>query len=138
MATILCIDDNESILVLHKAILEQNRHKVLIALNGASGIAIARKEHLDAVVLDFNMPGIDGDQVAEAIMKSQPRVPVVICSGFIEEIPESLKWFADALVAKDSGPDALLSAIARVVRSSAAQEKTPVRRNTCVEERLSA
>jgi len=137
MATILCIDDNESILVLHKAILERKRHKVLMAVDGPGGIAIARKQHLDAVVLDFNIPGMNGDQVAKAIMESQPTVPVVICSGFIEEIPESLKWFADALVPKDNGPEALLSAIARVVKSTA-QKRTPGRSNTRAEERLSA
>ena len=30
--------------------------------------------------------------------KQQPMLPVVICSGYIDEIPESLRWFADALL----------------------------------------
>jgi DNA-binding NtrC family response regulator len=89
-------------------------------------------------VLDFNMPGMNGDQVALAIMKIRPTVPVVICSGVLDEIPESLKWFADAVLSKADGAEALLSAIARVVRSRATQKRTPVRRSPRADERLSA
>jgi CheY-like chemotaxis protein len=110
MATILCIDDNENILQLHRALLESNGYNVLVALDGPSGIGITHSECVDAVVLDFNMPGMNGDQVALAIMKIRPTVPVVICRGVLDEIPESLKWFADAVLSKAEGPEALLSA----------------------------
>jgi CheY-like chemotaxis protein len=103
-----------------------------------SGIAITRSECVDAVLLDFNMPGMNGDQVGLTIMKIRPTVPVVICSGFLDEIPESLKWFADAVLSKADGPEALLSAIARVVRSRATKKRTPVRRRPRGDERLSA
>ena len=93
---------------------------------------------MDALVLDFNMPGMNGDQVALAIMKTQRTVPVVICSGYLDEIPESLRWFADAALWKADGPEALLSAIARVVGSGAARKRAPARRIPRVEERLSA
>jgi CheY-like chemotaxis protein len=138
MATILCIDDDENILELHRALLESNGYNVLVALDGPSGIAITRKECVDAVVLDFNMPGMNGDQVALAIMKYQPRLPVVACSGVLDGIPESLKWFADAVLSKADGPQALLSAITRVVRSGATHKRTPVRRGPRANERLSA
>jgi CheY-like chemotaxis protein len=138
MATILFIGDNKSILELHRALLESNGYKVLVALDGSSGIDITRKQCVDAVVLDFNMPGMNGDQVAQAIMKSQRTVPVVICSGFLDEIPESLRWFADAALWKADGPEALLSAITRVVKSGATPKRTSVRRIPRAEERLSA
>jgi DNA-binding NtrC family response regulator len=138
MATILCIDDSENILELHRALLESNGHKVLVALDGPSGIAISHNECIDAVVIDFNMPGMNGDQVALAIMKNQPTARVVVCSGVLDEIPESLKWFADAVLPKADGPQALLSAIARVVRSGATDKRTPVRRGPRADERLCA
>lgn len=115
MATILCIDDNRNILELHKALLEGSGHAVLIATNGASGIALSRNHAIDAIVLNFNMQGMDGGQVAEIIAKEQPTVPVVVCSGHTDEIPEPLRWFADALVEKGDGPDALLSTLAKLV-----------------------
>ena len=115
MATILCIDDNKNILELHKALLEGYGHAVLIAANGASGITLSRNHAIDAIVLDFNMPGMDGAWVAEIIAKEQPAVPVVVCSGHTDAIPEPLRWFADALVEKADGPDALLSTLAKLV-----------------------
>ncbi len=83
MATVLCIDDNRNVLELHKSLLESNGYRVLVALDGPSGIA------LTAMVLDFNMPGMDGNEVAQVMAKEQPMLPVVICSGYIDEIPES-------------------------------------------------
>jgi hypothetical protein len=38
------------------------------------------------------------NEVAQVMAKEQPMLPVVICSGYIDEIPESLRWFADALL----------------------------------------
>jgi CheY-like chemotaxis protein len=48
------------------------------------------------VVLDFNMPGMDGDQVAEVLKTERPTLPVIIWSAGPEEIHESLEWFAAA------------------------------------------
>ena len=115
MATILCIDDNKNILELHKAVLQSDGHAVLIAANGTSGIALSRNHAIDAIVLDFNMPTMDGARVAEIIAQEQPTVPVVVCSGHTDEIPEPLRWFADALVQKADGPHVLLSTVARLV-----------------------
>jgi DNA-binding response OmpR family regulator len=139
MATILCIDDNQNILELHKAILERNGYRVLVALDGSTGIALTRKESIDAVVLDFNMPGMDGNQVAEVIMKDHGTLPVVVCSGYPDDIPESLRWFADAILQKADGHDALLSAISRLIkRNSKRIKKSTPRRINNVNEQLSA
>ncbi len=67
MATILCIDcidDEPSVLEIQRALLESKGYKVLTAPDGATGIALARKHPTDAVLLDFSMPGMDGNQVA--------------------------------------------------------------------------
>ena len=138
MATILCIDDNRNILEMNKALLERNGYRVLIALDGPTGIALTRKHSIDAVVLDFNMPGMNGAQVAEVLMKEQPTLPVVIWSGCADKIPESLKWFADALLHKGDGPGTLLSAIEKVVSACSTSKKAPVRRTISASERLSA
>jgi CheY-like chemotaxis protein len=86
-------------------------------VSGSTGIAITRKESIDAVVLDFNMPGMDGNQVAEVIMQDHRTLPVVVCSGYPDDIPESLRWFADAVLRKADGPDALLSAISSLIEN---------------------
>ena len=56
------------------------------------------------VVLDFKMPGMDGGQVAEALLKEQPNLPIVIYTGFFDAVPEWLRWFAAGYLQKGDGP----------------------------------
>jgi CheY-like chemotaxis protein len=116
-ASILCIDDDPQVLEINRAILESKGYKVLTAQDGAAGIALTRQHSIDAVVLDFHMPVMDGYQVAEMLTKEQPDLPVVIWSGCPDEIPESLKWYADALLHKGDGPNSLLSAVEKIVHA---------------------
>src|SRR5579862_6814398 len=97
MATILCIDDDVALLEMLKELLESKGYAVLTAADGLSGAALIHGQSIDAVVLDFNMPGMDGAQVAQLIMQERPVPPIVVCSGCLYEVPEWLKWFADAL-----------------------------------------
>jgi|KBSMisStaDraftv2_1062788.scaffolds.fasta_scaffold49423_4 two-component system nitrogen regulation response regulator NtrX len=118
MATILCIDNDPRILEFHRAVLTGGSYMVLTALDGPSGIALTRNHSIDAIVLDFNMAGMDGSAMAQALMKEHPTVPVVVCSGCLDDIPESLKWFADALLEKTDGPEALISTIVKLTNTS--------------------
>ncbi len=119
MSTILCIDDDPVILELEKTILEKNGYSALTAQDGPAGIALARAESIDLVVLDLKMPGMDGDEVAEALLQQRPDLPLVICTGFFDSLPEWLRWFAAACVHKGEGPDVLLSTIDSLIRKKA-------------------
>lgn len=115
MPTILCIDDDATILELEKGILETGGYKVLAAPDGPTGLALASQFPVDVVVLDFLMPGMDGGQVAEVFWKKQPDLPVVICTGFSDAVPGWLRWYAAACLQKGDGPQVLLSAIQRLL-----------------------
>jgi CheY-like chemotaxis protein len=56
-------------------------YRVLTALDGLTGIALTRNHSIDAIVLDFTMAGMDGDAVAQMLMKEQPRLPIVVCGS---------------------------------------------------------
>ena len=120
MPTILCIDDDPRLLELQKCILEANGYAVLSAADGPTGITLASKHPVDVVVLDFKMPGMDGAQVAEVLLKEQPDLPIVVCTGFFDAVPEWLKWFAAAYLDKGDGPEALLSAIQELIQKTGA------------------
>jgi len=121
--TILCVDDEPNVLELYGTLLESKGYKVLTAPDGPTGIALARKHAVDAVVLDFNLPGMDGNQVAQVLRKEQPNLPVVIWTGCPDETPESLRWFADVLLHKGDGPLALLLAIEKILKDSGTRNK---------------
>ncbi len=124
MSTILCVDDDPVILELQKTILERNGYTVLIARDGPTGITLAAAEPVDMAVLDFKMPGMDGDLVAEALLKQRPDLPLVVCTGFFDSLPEWLKWFAAACVHKGDGPAVLLSVIQEVLAKRKAPGRT--------------
>jgi DNA-binding response OmpR family regulator len=134
MATILCIDDDPRILELQNAVLSSSGYTVLTALDGLTGIALTRNHLIDVIVLDFNMAGMDGSAVAQVLMKEHPNLPVVIWSGCLNDIPESLKWYADALLEKTDGPEALISAIERLLSTSNPRKKPVARRTLGIEQ----
>lgn len=115
MPTILCIDDDANFLELEKSSLETEGYTVVVATDGPTGITLASKSPIDAVVLAFKMPGMDGGEVAEVLFRKQPDLPIVVCTGFFDAMPEWLRWFAAACVEKRDGLDALLSAIQQAI-----------------------
>src|SRR5438309_5828122 len=118
-----------SVLEIQRALLESEGYKVLTASDGATGIALARAHSTDAVLLDFSMPGMDGNQVAQVLMKEQPTLPVVVWSGCLDEIPESLWWLADAVLHKGDGLNTLLPILEKIVSRTTAGKKPPARTN---------
>jgi CheY-like chemotaxis protein len=124
MATILCIDDDAFILRIYSTLLESNGYTVLTAPDGPTGIALTRSHAIDAVVSDFNMPGMDGNQVAQVLRKEQPTLPIVLWSGCPEEISESRRPCGDLLLDKGEGPEPLLSTIERILKESAPNKRS--------------
>jgi len=138
MTTVLCIGGDAGIQEIKKALLEPRGYIVLTARDAATGVAISRKHTVDVTVLDFNMAGMDGYKAAAILMKEQPTVPVVICSGSADDLPESLKWFADVLVWKSAGPEALLAAIEKAMGFTTAAKRSSIRVTAGTERQPSA
>ncbi|MCU1284602.1 MAG: response regulator receiver protein [Acidobacteriales bacterium] len=105
--TILCVDDEYSILTIRKIVLESNGYQVLTAENGRKGLDIFAAEQIDAVLLDYRMPGMNGGEVAQEIRRSKPLIPLIMVSA-ANEIPEDAKNFIDAFVEKGKSPGQLL------------------------------
>jgi CheY-like chemotaxis protein len=138
MTTVLCIGGDSGILEMKKALLEPMGYTVLTARDASTGVAINHKHTVDVTVLDFNMAGMDGYKAAAILMKEQPTVPVVICSGSADDLPESLKSFTDVLVSKSAGPEALLAAIDKAMGFKMATKRTPIRVTAGAERQFSA
>ncbi len=116
MFTVLCIDDNSYILELYEHILHSKGYKVMTAANGAKGLTLAREHSVDLVVLDFHMPGLDGVQVARVLATEHPHVPVLVCSSFPDDLPQSIYSLADAVLDKADNAETLLSVIQQLVQ----------------------
>lgn len=111
--TLLCIDDEPTVLTIRKMLLESVGYKVLLAQSGAEGLRILQSEQVHTVILDFKMPEMNGDEVARRIRITHPEMPIIMLSAFIDLSKEQLKD-VDAYITKGESPDVLLRTIERV------------------------
>lgn len=108
---ILCIDDSLDWLFGLKVLLElEEEYEVLAASNGIEGLELYASRPVDAVVLDYEMPEMKGDRIAEQMKLAKPDVPIVLLSGH-EWLPEDVLQSADAFVAKREPPATLLTTV---------------------------
>jgi DNA-binding response OmpR family regulator len=83
LARVLVIDDEPDVLLLCRVNLEHAGHQVLVAADGEAGIALARTEHPDVIVLDIMLPQMDGYDVLEGLACHEETrdLPVLLLSA---------------------------------------------------------
>ena len=119
MTKILVIDDDARDRDLLRAVLTKRGYEVILADNGGTGLMLCHRRTPDAVVLDLNMPGIDGRSILRQLRTLHPTLPVVVFSGHsTEEIEqEMLNQGATACIQKAFSLDQLGSALQEVLPS---------------------
>jgi two-component system, OmpR family, response regulator len=119
MKKILVIDDDAHVRGLLVAILEGRGYEVILADNGGAGLMLCHRQTPDAVVLDLNMPGIDGRSILRQLRILHPTLPVVVFSGLStgEVEQEMLNQGAAAFIQKPFSLDQLGSALQEVLPS---------------------
>jgi CheY-like chemotaxis protein len=117
--TILCIDDDNSVLEYHKALLERRGYDVLTAASPLEGLQMAAACGIAAVIVDYHMPQMNGHEVAIEIKRITPQVPIIMVSSDIE-ISEDALNVVDAFVSKDEAPRRLLPVLVGICGEGAA------------------
>lgn len=114
--TVLCIDDELSNLALRKILLESSGYNTLTAASGADGLKLFQSAPIDAVILDYSMAEMDGGAVSLHMRRLQPRVPIVMLSGFPGAMLDA-EHAADALISKADDPKKLLYRLGSLIRA---------------------
>jgi len=85
---ILCVDDDPMILNIAQRVLERQGYSVKTSSNGTDALGSFRQDPggFDLVLTDLNMPGLRGDKLAAKITAIRPELPVILCTGFRDEI----------------------------------------------------
>ncbi len=117
--TILVVDDSPFASKQIKDIVEENGYEVIgYAKNGNEGINMYEELHPDIVIMDIIMPGIDGLETAEILMKKDPSIKILMLSslcdsGTLEEVKSiGLKY----LIPKPWEDDVLLATLELLVK----------------------
>lgn len=122
--TLLWIDDYEPGLALYKAVFEGFGFNVITAARGRKGLDLAASHHIDAVVVDYEMPEMDGEQVAASLKDFYPDLPVVLFTGS-DTISHRARNLVDAVCDKAGPRNELLATIRGVMGDSTAASFLP-------------
>src|SRR3990172_8512752 len=117
MATILGVDDEPKIGQLARDYLEHAGFTVLTAADGRTGLARAREDHPNLIVLDLRLPDLDGLDVTRTLRKDS-SVPIIMLTARGEESDKlvGLELGADDYIVKPFSPKELVARVRAVLR----------------------
>jgi CheY-like chemotaxis protein len=113
-AIILCIDDDSAGLEARKELLEISGYEVLTAQGGQEGLGLFVSHPIDVVILDYQMPGMNGDRVASQMRRVKPGVPILMLSAYSELPPNELSC-VDAFLDKGEPWPTVVSTLDRLL-----------------------
>jgi CheY-like chemotaxis protein len=111
---ILCVDDEAVGLQVRKILLERAGYRVVTANDGLSGIQIFVDQPIDAVILDYSMPGMHGGEVAQKMRQTKPEIPILLLSAYVD-LPEEVSSLVDVYMTKGEGAPALLDKLGNLL-----------------------
>ena len=139
MATILIIEDEPELVKVLRSYLEQAGFNVLSAGRGDTGLSAWEHKHPDLVILDLNLPGMDGLDVARAIRR-KGSTPIIMLTARVDETDQliGLELGADDYIAKPFSPRVVVARVRALLRRADAFPNTQVLRSADLEIDLEA
>jgi len=111
---LLCVDDEVVGLRVRKILLERAGYRVLTAVDGQSGLDVFAAEPVEAVVLDYAMPGMHGGEVAKRMREIKPAVPILLLSAYVG-LPDEVRSLVNIYMTKGEGAPALLAKLSKLL-----------------------
>jgi DNA-binding response OmpR family regulator len=120
---ILIIEDEEGIIHLLNLYLKDAGYSVLVARDGADGLALHAREHPDLVILDIMLPAIDGFEVCKRV-RSWSQTPILMLTARSDENDRinGLELGADDYLVKPFSPRELVSRVRAILRRTSRAE----------------
>lgn len=111
MKKILLVDDEEGIQMLYREELQDEGYEVVSAYTGEEGLEKLKSESPDLVILDIQMPGMNGIETLRQMKMDNPNLPIILSSAYTEYKQDLGAWASDAYVVKSSNINDLKEAV---------------------------
>jgi DNA-binding response OmpR family regulator len=108
---ILLVDDEDGIQLLYREEFEDDGYLVQSAMNGEEALKNFQSDPPDLVILDINMPGMNGIEVLRKMKEVQPELPVILSSAYPEYKQDFGTWASEEYVVKSANMDELKAAV---------------------------
>lgn len=117
MTTILIIEDEVTLARVLQSYLEREGYRVLVANRGDTGFDLSLTEKVDLILLDLNLPGMDGLDIAAEVVKERD-IPIIMVTARVEEIDrlKGLEIGADDYITKPFSPREVVARVKTVLR----------------------
>jgi len=98
---VLCVDDDAAIREFYGSLLGREGYEVIFAGTGFQALALIQsaRNPVDAAILDYELPGMNGFELAVRLKQHDPGLPILMISGCLPELEEMLP-FVDAAMSK--------------------------------------
>ena len=131
MARVLVIEDDANNLDVAQRIIRAAGHEPLSATDGAAGLATARAEHPDAILVDLLLPRVDGWTVTKTLREEEwaRRIPIIAVSALAmqQDRSRAIEAGCDDFVSKPYAPSELRAVLARFLDEGDAPARIGVR-----------
>lgn len=126
MPTVLIIEDEPELARVLRSYLEQAGMSVLTAGRGDTGLSVWEHKRPDLVLLDLNLPGMDGLDVAREIRRKSDT-PIMMLTARVEETDQliGLELGADDYIPKPFSPRVVVARVRALLRRSSASQAQP-------------
>jgi DNA-binding NtrC family response regulator len=89
--TVLIVDDDPAILRLVEKMLGGRQVKILLAPRPSAALEICQRQAIDVLISDVALPEMDGDKLAERVLKLHPKSSVLLISGHYKDPPAAVR-----------------------------------------------
>lgn len=102
MKTILVVEDDKNQVLLYEQELSFEGYRVIVARDGQEAIKKTREQLPDLIVMDINMPKMDGIESMSGILSEHKNIPIIINTAYSSYKDSFMSWSADAYIIKSS------------------------------------
>jgi two-component system, cell cycle response regulator DivK len=126
MSKILIVEDNENNMYLISYILKNKNYEIIQATTGEQGVALAIKEKPDLILMDIQLPGIDGMEATKRIRASKADgiVPIIALTSYAMtgDREKALESGCTGYIEKPINPDTVLDEIEKYLKDRRRQK----------------
>ena len=119
MTTILLVEDDKNQRLLYEQELSLEGYEVVTASNGKEALEKVQAQLPDIVIMDINMPKMDGIEAIGRILSKNKEIPVIINTAYSNYKDNYMSWAADAYIVKSSDLTELKDTIKEVLANRA-------------------
>ena len=115
MATILVVEDDKNQRLLYEQELKLEGYEVVTAADGKDALGKIQEQLPDLIIMDINMPKMDGIETMGKILGKNREIPVIINTAYSNYKDNFMSWAADAYIVKSSDLSELKNTVKEVL-----------------------